>query len=103
MEAPGPSVVMSPQIRSVARMQTVLVNDDDEETRKVLQAALADAGYFVFLAQSGAEGVRLFRSERIGLVIVEIGMPENDGLETIMERRRVVPEARIIAMTGLVK
>jgi len=83
-------------------MQTILVIDDDEETRKVLQAALAAAGYFVFLAQTGAEGVRLFRSERIGLVIVDIWMPDKDGLETIMELRRVVPDAKIIAMTGVV-
>src|SRR4051812_39476319 len=84
-------------------MQTILIIDDDEQMRKVLKAALTTAGYYVFLAESGESGVRLFRSERVGLVLVDIWMPEKDGLETIMEIRRAVPEAKILAMTGAVQ
>src|SRR5436305_6570195 len=84
-------------------MQTILVIDDDEQTRQVLKAALNAAGYYVFLAESGEAGVRLFRSERVGLVLVDIWMPGKDGLETIMEIRRAVPDAKIVAMTGAVQ
>lgn len=84
-------------------MQTVLVIDDDEETRRLLRTVLISAGYFAHAAPTGEEGVRLFRAERIDLAIVDIWMPEKDGLETIMELRRMVRNARIIAMTGTVK
>ena len=84
-------------------MQTILIIDDDEETRGVLAELLNGAGYFVYLASNGDEGVRLFRSERIGVALIDIWMSEKDGLETIMEIRRMVPEAKIIAMTGTVK
>ena len=81
-------------------MQTVLIIDDDEATRNVLQTVLQSAGFKVYLASSGDEGVRVFRSERVGVAIVDIWMPDKDGLETIMDIRRGEPGARIIAMTG---
>jgi CheY-like chemotaxis protein len=84
-------------------MQTILIIDDDEETRSVLAELLNGAGYYVYLAAGGDEGVRLFRSERIEVALVDIWMSEKDGLETIMDLRRMVPDAKIIAMTGTVK
>lgn len=81
-------------------MDTVLIIDDDETTRNVLEALLTRAGFKVYLANSGEEGVRVFRSERVGVALVDIVMPDKDGLETIMDIRRGAPEARIIAMTG---
>ncbi len=81
-------------------MQTVLIVDDDEETRIFLQSALLRAGFSAFTAASGAEAVRVCRAQRIDVVIVDIWMPDKDGLETIMDIRRGSPEARIIAMSG---
>jgi len=81
-------------------MQTVLIIDDDEATRNVLQTVLQGAGFKVYLAPNGEEGVRVFRSERVGVALIDIWMPDKDGLETIMDIRRGEPSARIIAMTG---
>src|SRR5438270_1897391 len=81
-------------------MQTVLIVDDDEETRKVLQASLAKSDFSAFAVASGEEAVRLCRAQRIDLVLLDIWMPEKDGLETLMEIRRGAPDAKIIAMSG---
>ena len=81
-------------------MQTVLIVDDDEETRTVLQAVLRKAGFSVFAVATGEEAVRLCRSQRIDVVLLDIWMPEKDGLETLMDIRRGAPEARIVAMSG---
>ena len=85
---------------STANMQTLLIVDDDPETTSVLNQSLSKEGFRVLVANSGAEGVRLFRSERIGVSIVDIWMPEKDGIETIMEIRLSVPDAKIIAISG---
>jgi len=81
-------------------MQTVLIVDDDEETRKVLQASLAKADFSAFAVASGEEAVRVCRAQRIDVVLLDIWMPEKDGLETLMEIRRGAPDAKIIAMSG---
>ena len=81
-------------------MDTVLIIDDDEATREMLRALLTRSGFKVYLASSGDEGIRLYRSERVGVALVDIVMPDKDGLETIMDIRRGTPDARIIAMTG---
>ena len=81
-------------------MQTVLIVDDDEETRTVLQAVLRKAGFMAYVVGTGEEAVRLCRSQRIDVVLLDIWMPEKDGLETLMDIRRGAPEAKIVAMSG---
>ena len=75
-------------------MQTVLIVDDDEETRKVLQASLAKSDFSAFAAASGEEAVRVCRAQRIDVVLLDIWMPEKDGLETLMDIRRGAPDVR---------
>src|SRR5437879_2953344 len=87
-------------VQSEIYMQTVLIVDDDAETRTVLQAVLLKAGLSVFVVATGEEAVRLCRSQRIDVVLLDIWMPEKDGLETLMDIRRGAPDAKIIAMSG---
>jgi CheY-like chemotaxis protein len=49
---------------------------------------------------NGTEGVIQFLGGQFDLVIVDIWMPEKDGLETLMEIRRNTPEAKVIVMSG---
>jgi len=81
-------------------MERILVVDDDHETRVVLEEILHRAGFAVSVAMGGSEAVRCWRTERIDLAIVDVWMPEKDGLETIMEIRRISPNAKIIAISG---
>src|SRR5690349_1966101 len=81
-------------------MHRILVVDDDEAIRQTLAKTLERAGYEVVLAVDGREAIRLFRTTPVDVAIVDIWMPEKDGLETLMEMRRHSPDARVIAMSG---
>ena len=81
-------------------MARLLVIDDDEEIRIMLNSLFTDAGYEVDLAADGYEGVEAFKENHADLVITDIFMPNKDGLETIIELKRDYPEIKIIAMSG---
>ena len=57
-------------------------------------------GYQVVSAHDGRRGMALFRSERPDLVITDIIMPEQEGIQTITEMRKAKPDAKIIAISG---
>ena len=78
----------------------ILIIDDDNEVRSLLSRTLSQAGFEVFTVASGEEGTRLCRQQSMDLVIVDMIMPEKDGLETLMEIRRGSPKCRILAMSG---
>jgi DNA-binding response OmpR family regulator len=78
----------------------ILIIDDETEIRSILSRILTQAGFDVLATASGDEGTRVCRQQSIDMVIVDMIMPEKDGLETLMEIRRNSPKARIIAMSG---
>jgi CheY-like chemotaxis protein len=79
---------------------TILFIDDEEQVRTVIQMALAQAGYRVLTAESGKHGLRLLESQEVDLILVDIFMPEMDGLELIPLLRKTRPASKIIAMSG---
>jgi CheY-like chemotaxis protein len=81
-------------------MQKILVIDDDVLVRDTIVRILDRKGYQVLVAEDGARGLRLFRSEHPDLVITDIIMPEKEGLETIRDIRGECPDAKIIAISG---
>src|SRR3989304_3218193 len=82
------------------RMPHILVIDDEGEVRAVLRRALERAGYEVSEAVDGKEGLRQFRQKPADLIIVDIFMPEKEGLETILEIHEVGKRVKTIAMSG---
>jgi CheY-like chemotaxis protein len=81
-------------------MLSVLIVDDQAEIRLLIRDALEGAGYHVEEARDGKEGLERYRTKSADLVLMDIVMPDQDGLESIMALRREFPESRIIAMTG---
>ena len=81
-------------------MARILVIDDDSDTRAMLEQTLKPAGYEVISAADGREGVTQHRTSPAELVITNLYMPKQDGLETIRELRTRFPEVAIIAMSG---
>lgn len=66
----------------------ILVVDDDPHIRDVICFALEKAGLAALTAQDGAEAIRRFDSDKPDLVILDVGMPEMDGLEVCRRIRR---------------
>jgi CheY-like chemotaxis protein len=81
-------------------MATVLVIDDDAEMRQVLRRTLEGAGYTVTEAANGKAGVEIYRSSPTQLVISDIVMPEQSGIETICQLKSEFPAVRIIGISG---
>jgi DNA-binding NtrC family response regulator len=79
---------------------SVLVADDEESIRSVVQQWLARNGHSAFAAASGREAAALLQQHRFDLVITDVLMSEGDGLDLIGELRRLQPAARILAMSG---
>lgn len=81
-------------------MTRILVIDDDEAFRPMVKQMLEQAGYEVLEAANGKQGVEVFRAEVPDLVITDIIMPEQEGIETIMGLIKENPNAPVIAMSG---
>jgi DNA-binding NtrC family response regulator len=81
-------------------MTKILVIDDDALVRTTLECLLRDAGYEIATAEDGVRGMAIFRSEQPDLVITDIIMPEQEGIQTIIEMRKAKPDAKIIAISG---
>ena len=78
----------------------VLVIDDDDALREVISGALEFQGYEVAQANNGRKGVDLLDGTLVDLVITDIIMPEQEGVETTLEIRKRFPDLKIIAMSG---
>ena len=81
-------------------MKKILLVDDNETFRQLLEESLKHAGYEVQSAANGVAALRIYRQETFDLVITDLVMPEKEGLETIMELRRLQPEIKILAISG---
>jgi DNA-binding response OmpR family regulator len=81
-------------------MARILIIDDDADTRLLLEYHLKSAGHEPITAANGKEGLNRFLSDPVDLVITDLYMPEQDGLETITQLRRLSPALPIIAVTG---
>jgi len=64
-------------------MKTILVVDDDEAIRTLLQEELSDEGYRVILAGNARDALKKVEEEALDLVILDIRMPGMDGLEAL--------------------
>ena len=80
-------------------MATILIIDDEELVRMIFQVALERAGYHVLTADNGKHGQRLLEQHAVDLVVVDIFMPEMDGLELIPLLRKSRPAIKMIAMS----
>ena len=81
-------------------MPRILLVDDDELLRGALHQILVRAGYDVDDASNGKLAVREYGRQRCDVVIMDIVMPDQEGLGTIREIRRTDPNAKIIAISG---
>jgi CheY-like chemotaxis protein len=79
---------------------SILVIDDDAAILSVAELLLRRDGRHVAVARDARAGLRALEREPFDLLIVDIFMPEMDGLETINEVRRLRPGLPVIVMSG---
>ena len=78
----------------------ILLIEDDDAVRELLETVLKDAGYDVWPLPHGREAMKVLNVVSVDMVVTDIIMPEQDGIETIMKIRRLLPRLPIIAMSG---
>src|SRR5438034_3194673 len=83
-----------------AAMARILVIDDDALLRGAIRVVLESAGYEVIEAGDGDAGLRLHRELGADLVVVDLFMPERDGLEVIRVVCARLPAATTVATQG---
>jgi CheY-like chemotaxis protein len=81
-------------------MPRLLIIDDDDDLRLMLRVLFQSAHYEVVDAHNGREGLRVMEQQPADLVITDLIMPEQEGIETIMALRRRYPTLRIVAISG---
>lgn len=81
-------------------MSVVLVIDDEPLVRKTIRLTLERSGHRVLEACDGRDGERAFAAEHVDLVVTDVLMPDQEGIETIRNLRRTDPGVRILAMSG---
>lgn len=78
----------------------ILVVDDEEYVRKLLQRTLEGAGYGVVTATNGREALDKLTQSNVSLVLLDVRMPELDGFATLKLMRRQ-SEIQVIMLTGM--
>jgi len=80
--------------------RTILVADDDASIRSLLQQLLADEGYAVLEAATGTEVVEQVSQANPDLVIMDVRMPELDGIEALQKVKGTAPKTSVLIMTA---
>jgi CheY-like chemotaxis protein len=82
-------------------MRRILIIDDQAHVRTAVSLALRAKGYDVVTAENGHAGLRALSASRFDVAIVDIFMPEMDGVKLIKAIREREPEFPVIAVSGV--
>ncbi len=80
--------------------RVVLVAEDDPQMRELVRAMLAEAGYTVLEAANGEQALAILAGGGVDLLLADILMPQQDGLECIRIARKNYRDVKIVAMSG---
>ena len=81
-------------------MRTILVVDDDAKVRDSIRVVLADEGFRAVTARSGEEALASIRNELPGLVLLDVWMPEMDGIEVLARIKKAAVDLPVIVLSG---
>lgn len=81
-------------------MAQVLLVEDNSEMLETLSFAMRSKGHSVVTADCGVDGMEKFVSDQFDLVVTDILMPDRDGLGLIAEMMQIVPNSKILAISG---
>jgi DNA-binding NtrC family response regulator len=78
----------------------ILVIDDDESIRKTMSAILEEEGYIVDLAATGSEAIQKTNEKVYNVALIDIRLPDMEGVELLKLIKENVPKTRKIMVTG---
>ena len=81
-------------------MKKVLIVDDEELIRETLQRILRDEGYFIETAVNGTDAIQKFNDVNFDLVLLDINLPDIDGLEVLKNLKEIESDILVIMITG---
>jgi len=81
-------------------VKRILVVDDNADLRSTIQALLQADGFEVVVAGDGEAALAAHQARPADVVITDLFMPDKDGIETIVELRKLSPKLKIVAMSG---
>src|SRR2546427_11884913 len=90
----------SVQPRRSDSMSKVLIIDDDLTAREVLGARLESLGHAVFLEADGVAGLEACRLRRPDVVLLDLRLPDCDGLEILAQLKEDCPETELMILTA---
>jgi len=82
------------------RNARILIVDDDENIRSTMQTILEDEGYLVDLAATGKEAVEMTQQAIYNIALLDIRLPDMEGVELLKLMKDYVPKTRKIMVTG---
>ena len=82
------------------RPARLVVADDEARVRSFLKMVLEDGGYEVIEAENGRQALKEALAHRVDMVITDLVMPEQEGIETIQALRQQIPGVGIMAISG---
>lgn len=85
---------------AVSDMNQVLIIDDQSLIRNSLRVALEKEGYRVLTAKTGQEGMRIVKTDTVDLVLLDVRLPDIDGIEVLRSIKEADAEIIVIMMTG---
>src|SRR3989339_246642 len=80
--------------------KTIMIVDDEESICQALGGILTDEGYEVLKAVSGEEALRLIEDEQPNLVLLDIWLPEMDGIAVLKSIKAAYPQIQVVMMSG---
>jgi DNA-binding response OmpR family regulator len=84
----------------ISSVSKILIVEDDQLSRKAVGLFLSEEGYDVCQTSDGAEAISVLQTTRFDLVLADIMMPRVDGVELLVQMRRIAPETAVVLMTG---
>ena len=80
--------------------KNILLVEDEFLVAQALQELLKDEGYHVDIAENGVEALQLYDQKAYDLLVVDLFMPEKDGIATMMDLQRKQNDVKLIAISG---
>jgi len=87
-------------MKKAVTKQKILLIDDESDLLELIKEILEREGYQIFCASNGAAGILLNEQENPDLIVLDLRMPEMDGIETLQHIRKTDDQVIVVILTG---